>query len=139
MNTVTITDTSGDTIEVSDFDGELYLDAEAQENYLDREEAIRLRGAINEFLAWSDDEDEGELPTANEAKLRLAAQYNLKAKFAYAGERDYRAVERRLEPDTVETRNGVVYVTGDSYDEGGDYEGIRQFRLDRISGQVVIR
>lgn len=145
MNTVTITDTSGDKIEVSEMEGELLLDADAAENYLDREEAIRLRGAINDFLGWTTDEPDNEVDfytdevTPNEAKLRLAALMGLKAKFAYAGERDYRSVPRRIEPDTVEERNGVTYVLGESYDEGGASEGIRQFRLDRISGEVVVR
>lgn len=71
----------------------------------------------------------------NEAKLRLAASHGLRAKFAYQGERDYRAVERRLEPKAV--ING--FVSGESFDQGGAPEGYRQFRLDRIHGPVAIR
>lgn len=138
MNPVTITDTHGDSLTVQEYAGCLYIEADATENEFDRDEARELRDAINEYLS-EEPEDEGDAPTANEAKLRLAAQYGLKTKFAYAGERDYRAVERRLVPDTVEERQGVVYVTGESFDEGGVSQGLRQFRLDRISGEVVVR
>lgn len=100
---------------------------------------VELRDSLDEFLGDVEDAEETSYPTANEAKLRLAAQYGCRVKFAYAGERDYRAVERRLEPEVVDTQAGVSYVEGESYDAGGQAQGYRRFRLDRISGEVVVR
>jgi predicted DNA-binding transcriptional regulator YafY len=135
----TITDNYGDELRIDPDEENLYFTVDNDEGFeFDRDAAIQVRDAINEYLGTSSTVEE-DAPTANEAKLRLAAQYGLKAKFAYAGERDYRAVERRLEPDTVETRSGVTYVLGESYDQGGEDQGYRQFRLDRISGEVVVR
>lgn len=141
----TITDTYGDTLEIEyDTTGNeddtfeiKALDGETSNYLFNREQATEFRDALNEFLQpvfdWGSDIG------PNEAKLRLAAQYGLKVKFAYAGERDYRAVERRLVPEEVYVNHDHVLVGGESFDQGGVSEGYRQFRLDRISGEVVVR
>ena len=67
------------------------------------------------------------------AKLELAAELGLQAKFNYTHDGSTR--ERRL---VVEDFDGE-YVSGESYNEAGRHEGYRQFRLDRIEGSVVIR
>lgn len=113
----------------------------ATEFLFDKETATAIRNFINEFL----DEDSTtsvldlDAMSHNEAKLRIAADLGLRAKFSYRGEHDYRAVERRLVPDAVSEKHGVLYVGGESYDAGGADEGYRLFRLDRISGEVVVR
>lgn len=134
----TITDTYDDELHIATVEEKLYFSVDNDEGFeFERGQAVEVRDAINEFLGV---EPEGDTtPTANEAKLRLAVQYGLRAKFAYAGDRDYRAVERRLEPDSLYTIGLQTYVSGESYDEGGAPEGYRQFRLDRISGEVVVR
>jgi predicted DNA-binding transcriptional regulator YafY len=115
----------------------LYVDAREGDNEaeveLDADAVVRLRDALSEFIG--EPEDDAEI-----AKLRLAADYGLRAKFAYQGDLDRKPVERRLEPESIHTDiNGTTYVRGESYDAGGQPEGYRQFRLDRISGSVVIR
>lgn len=143
MIDVTITDTYDDSLTLStepELEGKLYIDfscGDCTNLEFEKEQVEQLRNALDNFL--------GQAPTIqtddpNEAKLGLAAHFSLKAKFAYKGERDYRAETRRLEPFEVETSDaGVTYVGGMSYDDGGNAEGYRQFRLDRISGPVTIR
>jgi predicted DNA-binding transcriptional regulator YafY len=70
----------------------------------------------------------------NEAKLDLAVECGLQAKFSYTNERGETA-ERRL---LVEDYDGE-YVSGQSYDQNSQYEGYKRFRLDRINDSVVIR
>lgn len=145
---VEITDKWGDKLvlgsHVDPGDEFIYVNvADEFEIEIDQEQARQLRDGFNAFLL----EDEtppitGATPSLvspNEAKLGLAAAIGLRAKFSYRGERDYRAVERRLVPDTVFENKGVLYVGGESHDAGGQPEGYRQFRLDRISGEVVVR
>lgn len=140
-----ITDTYGDTLTIrANKDGFELFDESGQTNpgdfYFDQEQARDLRDLLNEFLGEDVIGYTPENVSPNEAKLRLAAELGLRAKFSYRGERDYRAVERRLTPDSVyESGNSVIYVAGESYDAGGEPEGYRQFRLDRISGEVVVR
>lgn len=144
---LTLTDTHGDELHVRfnephDKDGlELvalkdrgYVDPHGPNDWLLDEQSVReLRNALDVFLG------EGTRFDPNAAKLELAAQLGLRAKFAYRGDRDYRATERRIEPEKVYDASGNTYVAGESYDEGGEAEGYRQFRLDRISGEVSVR
>lgn len=78
-----------------------------------------------------DDVNETE---ANDAKLGLAHDWELRAKFNYTNE-DGETRDRRL---AVEDYDGM-YVAGLSYDERGNVEGYRRFLIDRINGPVVIR
>jgi predicted DNA-binding transcriptional regulator YafY len=139
MNNTTITDTYGDSLSLN-ADGEegmLYLQFKCDDCTMlefEKKQAEQLRNALDEFVG-----DQPITNDPNEAKLRLAVGYDFKAKFAYKGERDYRAETRRLEPSEVYDNDGVMYVGGMSYDDGGNAEGYRQFRLDRISGAVTIR
>ncbi len=115
-----------------------FNDDEDTQVELESEQVVELRDALDKHLNSGDevlilDED------SERAKLELAAHYGLRVKFAYQGDLDRKPVERRLEPDTVEERGGVVYVLGESYDAGGQSEGIRQFRVDRIHGKVTVR
>lgn len=71
----------------------------------------------------------------NDAKLELAADLELQAKFQYQGEGDFAPRERRV---VVEEFDGE-YVEGVSYDANSQSEGYRRFRLDRIEGKVAIR
>lgn len=71
---------------------------------------------------------------ANEAKLELAANYGLRARFNYTNE-EGETRDRRLEVNVYDGE----YVVGQSYDESGRSEGYRRFRLDRINGDVTIR
>lgn len=143
---VEITDKWGDKLVLGSYvdpgDEFIYVNvADEIEIEVDQEQARQLRDGFNAFLL----EDKTtsvldiESMSPNEAKLRLAADLGLRAKFSYRGERDYRAVERRLVPDTVFENKGVLYVGGEAHDAGGELEGYRQFRLDRISGEVVVR
>lgn len=136
--TTTITDVEGDccTVTVHDDDHEVELEADANCMVYDHAGASVLRDALNNFLGEAQAD---ACDTANEAKLRVAVEWDLRAKFAYKGDLDRKPVERRVEPDSVYENHGVLYVGGESYDQGGDPEGYRQFRLDRISGEVVVR
>lgn len=71
---------------------------------------------------------------ANEAKLNVAVEYDLHAKFNYTNERG-ETHDVRLKPDDVYDGR----VGGYSYDEDGDEEGYKQYRLDRINDKVVVR
>lgn len=137
MNPVNISDTDGDNLTIEEYGGDLHFEADANLMVYDRPAVESIRNACNEFLG--PEFDWGSKIGANEAKLRLAAEYGLKAKFAYTGERDYRAVERRIVPEDVYVNHDHVLVGGESFDQGGIPEGYRQFRLDRISGEVVVR
>jgi hypothetical protein len=76
---------------------------------------------------------------ANYAKLNLAVEYDLRAKFSYTNE-EGRTHDVRLEPDDIWTDfRGTQYVGGDSYDEDGDVEGYKQYRVERIQDAVAIR
>jgi predicted DNA-binding transcriptional regulator YafY len=74
----------------------------------------------------------------NQAKLELAAIHGLRAKFVYTNLKG-ETHEVRLEPETVNTQAGRAYVWGHSFDEDGDPEGYKQYRLDSIEGAVAIR
>lgn len=145
MNKVifSVTDEYGDNLSIetgNTYPENLYVeinDSDEAQIELLPDDVKRLGSAIDEFLA--DEEVVYFTDDPNEAKLRLAVHFDLRVKFAYTGDRDYRAVERRLEPTEVYEGVGGLYVRGDSYDEGGAYQGVRQFRLDRISGSVVVR
>ncbi len=76
---------------------------------------------------------------ANQAKLEVAADYGLQAKFTYTNECG-EAAERRVRPTQVWANYADnVIVSGMSYDANGSDEGHRNFRLDRIEDDVVIR
>lgn len=70
---------------------------------------------------------------ANFAKLEVAAEYGLKAKFNYTNEQG-RTHDVRLEPEETFSDRGVEYVAG--LTDEGDY---KQYRLDRINGKVAVR
>lgn len=103
------------------------------------EQVLVLRDVLSQHLGGDSKVERDEPLSPNEAKLRVAVDWELRVKFAYQGDLDRKPIERRLEPEAVYENGGVLYVSGESYSAGGAPEGYRQFRLDRISGEVVVR
>lgn len=134
----TVKDRYGDSITISTLD---YIDdavyIEAQESGFSTSLSFTLDGAreIRDTL----NSVVGGVSDPNEAKLRLAADLGLRAKFDYEGENDDYPETRRVEPKRVFHGPRGLMVGGESYDEDGGSEGPRQFYLSRIDGKVAIR
>lgn len=77
---------------------------------------------------------------ANQAKLEIAAQFGLQAKFAYQGDDDDKSRERRVVAENFwQDASGRYLVGGLTYDSAGNDEGYRQFRIDRLTSKAVVR
>lgn len=94
--------------------------------YFEEDRAIKVADAIYEQAGRSKPQADEDY---NEAALKLAVDHDLRAKFDYVKE-DNTERTVRLWPESVE--DGLVV----GFDH--DRDDTRQFRLDRIQGNVVI-
>jgi hypothetical protein len=75
----------------------------------------------------------------NAAKLDLAAELGLSARFNYTNESGETHDVRLAVQEVWANYADVTYAGGLSYDEDGDLEGYKVYRLDRVNDRVVIR
>lgn len=89
-------------------------------------------------IKFTPKETTNAMHTSERAKLDLAVEHGLRAKFVYTNESG-ETHDVRLEPDDVYLIGPNAYVAGESYDENGDTDGYKQYRLDRIQSPVTVR
>ena len=138
-------DHDGDRARVAFVDGDevvlTYPDKPSLGNIPWRQTDYRDGNYLGSLVPWpipKENTNTMSTEAANEAKLEVAADHGLRAKFSYTN-RHGETHDVRLEPSDVWTSEGALYVGGETFDEDGDSEGYKQYRVESINGSVVIR
>jgi predicted DNA-binding transcriptional regulator YafY len=108
------------------------LDDTYESEWLDVDQVKELALALSKSVGEADIQHTTD---PNEAKLLVAAEFGLKARFEYRGEADLDFRVRRIEVSDLVLDESPAYVVGyDAEDDGQT----KRFRLDRVRGSVAI-
>lgn len=143
MDSITLTDHLGDTLEAAA--SESYLDLTVDESgetacvmFKRDSEAGEVRALRDYLNEWLGEQGKPLRPASslsyNEGALRLALLHGKSVTFSYAKGDGSFIETRRFEPQEVKTSGDNVVVVG--YDP--DRNDYRAFRLDRIKGDVRV-